>query len=111
MDENRFSFTFLLKLSCICNCYLFSDFHEIGNDIHHFGKFLLNFELGRSHIWSLIGPKKIPADILYLTCFRTTVKYRGNAINVSYWKDGKDLLVFCLPADRYVDITFLFQLR
>ena len=45
----------LCKNSCICNFAIIgSDFHEIfakmqnGNDIHHFGKFLLIFELGKS---------------------------------------------------------------
>ena len=38
-----------MKLSIVKNS-------EIGNDIHHFGKFLFLFELGRGQ-YSLIGPK------------------------------------------------------
>ena len=51
VNENLFSFTFLCKFSYIFICYFCLDFHEIfnnknGNDIHHFGKFLLIFDLG-----------------------------------------------------------------
>ena len=54
VNESMFSFTFLCKFLCISNFAIF--FHEIfskmyhleiGNDIHHFGKFLVIFELGR----------------------------------------------------------------
>ena len=57
MNEYMFSFTFLCNFhASVKLCYFYSDFHEmftkmqneeIGNDIHHFGKFLLSFELRR----------------------------------------------------------------
>ena len=52
VNENMFSFTLLCKFSYTCNFAIFVQIFmkfspkcRIGNDIHHFGKLLLIFEL------------------------------------------------------------------